>query len=96
MMARHRETQEKLDAMDVTLDKLVAEMNAARGSKDVDALERPMAAVINELVAQRKVSRMLMMEMQHGSMAHMSHHMQRHGAKGPMECPMMKKGKENS
>jgi hypothetical protein len=92
MMAGRREMQEKLDAMDVTLDKLVAEMNAAKGSKEVDALEKPMAAVINELVAQRKASRAMMMEMQHGSMAHMSHHMQMHGTKGPMECPMMKTG----
>ena len=92
MMAGHREMQEKMTAMDATLDKLVAEMNAAKESKAVDAMERPMAAVINELVAQRKASRTMMMEMQHGSMEHMSHHMQMHGTKGPMECPMMKKG----
>jgi Skp family chaperone for outer membrane proteins len=96
MMARHHEMQEKMQAMDATLDKLVAEMNAAKESKAVDAMERPMAAVINELVAQRKASRTMMTEMQHGSMTHMSHHMQMHGTKGPMECPMMKKGKENS
>ncbi|MEO8056074.1 MAG: hypothetical protein ABI768_13030 [Acidobacteriota bacterium] len=96
MMARHREMQEKQVAMDATLDKLVAEMNAAKESKAADALEKPMAAVINELVAQRKASRTMMTEMQHGSMTHMSHHMQMNGTKGPMECPMMKKGKENS
>ncbi|MDL2717886.1 MAG: hypothetical protein PT977_09040 [Acidobacteriota bacterium] len=92
MMARHQEMQDKLQAMDATLDKLVAEMNAAKESKAVDAMERPMAAVINELVAQRKASRSMMMEMQHGSMAHMAHHMPMHGAKGKMECPMMKTG----
>ena len=92
MMARHKEMQEKLQAMDATLDKLVAEMNAAKESKAVDAMERPMAAVINELVAQRKASRAMMMEMQPGMMEHMAHHMQMHGTKGPMECPMMKKG----
>ena len=92
MMARHKEMQEKLRAMDATLDKLVAEMNAAKESKAVDALERPMAAVINELVAQRKASRAMMMEMQPEMMAHMAHHMQMHGTKGPMECPMMKTG----
>ncbi|HEY3351261.1 MAG TPA: hypothetical protein VGM13_15910 [Thermoanaerobaculia bacterium] len=102
MMARHREMQEKMQAMDATLDKLVAEMNAARESKAADAMERPMAAVINELVAQRKASRAMMMEMQDGSMTHMSHHMQMqgmkgpHGTKSPMECPMMKTGKESS
>ncbi|MEO8587022.1 MAG: hypothetical protein ABI584_12740 [Acidobacteriota bacterium] len=93
MMARHKEMQEKMQTMDATLDKLVAEMNAARESKTADAMERPMAAVINELVAQRKASRTMMMEMQHGSMAHMAHHMPMRGMKGEkgeMECPMMK------
>ena len=37
-------------------------------------------------------SRSTMMEMQHGSMAHTAHHMQMHGTRGPMECPMMKPG----
>jgi hypothetical protein len=90
MMARKQEMQDKLQAMDGTLDKLVAEMNAAKASKDVDALEKPMAAVINELVAQRKAARSMMMEMQPAMMAHMTHHMEMHGTKGAMECPMMK------
>ena len=47
MMATKQEMQDKRQAMDATLDKLVAEMNAAKGSKEVDALEKPMAAVIN-------------------------------------------------
>ena len=93
MMAKRQEMQDKLQAMDATLDKLVAEMNAAKGSKEVDALEKPMAAVLNELVAQRKASRAMMMEMQTGMMTHMMHHMHMHGPKGPMECPMMKTGK---
>ena len=88
MMAKKQEMQDKLQAMDATLDKLVAEMNAAKGSKEVDALEKPMAAVINELVAQRKALRSMMMEMQPAMM----HHMHMHGAKGAMECPMMKTG----
>ena len=92
MMAKKQEMKDKHQAMDATLDKLVAEMNAAKASKDVDAMEKPMAAVINELVAQRKASRSMMMEMEHGSMAHMAHHMHMHGAKGAMECPMMKSG----
>ena len=102
MMARHREMQEKMQGMDARLDKLVGEMNAAGESKAPDAMERPMAAVINELIAQRKASRTMMTEMQDGSMTHMSHHMQMQGmkgtrgTKGSMECPMMKKGRENS
>src|ERR1035438_8465751 len=67
-------------------------MNAAKGSKEVDALEKPMAAVINELVVQRKALRSMMMEMQPAMMAHMIHHMHMHGTKGAMECPMMKTG----
>jgi hypothetical protein len=92
MMTKKQEMQGKLQAMDTALDKLVAEMNAAKGSKEVDALEKPMAAVINELVAQRKASRAMMMEMQPAMMAHMMHHMDMHGTKGAMECPMMKTG----
>jgi Skp family chaperone for outer membrane proteins len=92
MMAKKQEMQNKLQAMDATLDKLVAEMNAAKGSKEVDALEKPMAAVLNELVSQRKALRSMMMEMQPAMMAHMIHHMHMHGTKGAMECPMMKTG----
>jgi hypothetical protein len=92
MMAKKQEMQEKLQAMDATLDKLVAEMNAAKGSKEAGGLEKPMAAVLNELVAQRKALRSMMMEMHHGTMAHMTHHMHMHGGKDAMECPMMKTG----
>ncbi len=92
MMAKKQEMQAKLQAMDATLDKLVAEMNAAKESKEPDALEKPMAAVINELVAQRKATRAMRMEMQSEMMAHMTGHMAMHGAKGAMDCPMMKKG----
>jgi hypothetical protein len=90
MMARKQEMKDKLQAMDATLDKLVAEMNAAKGSKEVDAMEKPMAAVLNELVTQRKVLRSMTMEMQFPMTAHMTHHM--HGTKGATECPMMKTG----
>src|SRR5664280_1448695 len=92
MMTKKQEMQDKLQAMDATLDKLVAEMNAAKGSKEVDALEKPMAAVINELVVQRKALRSMMMEMQPAMMAHMAHHMQPDGPWGAMDCPMMKTG----
>jgi Skp family chaperone for outer membrane proteins len=93
MMAKKQEMQDKLQAMDASLDKLVADMNAAKTSKEPDALEKPMAAVINELVSQRKTMRSMAMEMQPAMMAHMLHHMHMHGTKGAMECPMMKTGK---
>lgn len=92
MVAKRQEMQDKFKAMDATLDKLVAEMNAAKGSKTVDALEKPMLAVINELVVQRKTSVSMMMEMQPEMMGHMAHHMNMGGAKGAMGCPMMKTG----
>jgi len=92
MMTKKQEMQDKLKAMDAALDKLVAEMNAAQGSKDVDAMEKPMAAVINELVSQWKASRSMMMDMQPAMMAHMRQHMDMRGTKGAMECPMMKTG----
>lgn len=90
MIAKRKTMQDKLVAMDASLDKLVAEMNAAGVSKEPGAMEKPMAAVLNELVSQRKALRSMMMEMQSPMMAHMAHHMQMHGAKGAMECPMMK------
>jgi hypothetical protein len=96
MMAKKQELQDKIQGMDADMDKLVAQMNAAQGSKDVDALEKPMAAVINELVAQRKAFRSLMMDMQPAMMDHMMHHMNSQGTKGAMECPMMKKTNASS
>ena len=93
MMAKKQEMQDKVQAMDASLDKLVAEMNAAKGSKEVDAMEQPMAAVLNELVSQRKALRSMMMEMQPAMMTHVMHHMHgTKGAMGAMECPMMKMG----
>ena len=89
MMAKKQAMEDKLQAEDAALDKLVATMNAAKPEVD---MEKAMAAVINELVAQRKASRAMMMEMQPAMMAHMMHHMHMQGAKGAMECPMMKKG----
>lgn len=93
MMARKQEAHARIEAMDARLDKLVAEMNAAKESREADAMEKPMAAVLNELVVQRKALQTMMMEMQPAMMAHMAHHMQMHGTKGAMECPMMKMDK---
>ena len=89
LMAKRQEMQEKLKTMDADLDKLVAVMNAAKPEVD---MEKAMAAVINELVAQRKAMRSMAMEMQPAMMAHMLHHMHLHGTQGAMECPMMKPG----
>ena len=92
MKAKHKAMAEQMKAQDATLDALVAEMNAAKTSKAPDAMEKPMAAVLNELVAQRKATHSMMMEMQPEMMAHMGRHMGMHAAKGTMECPMMKMG----
>lgn len=89
MMARKQQMKAKVQANDAALDKLVAEMNAAKGSTEK---ERTMAAVLNELVAQRKATRSMMMEMQPEMMAHTVRHMGMHATKGTMECPMMKMG----
>ena len=90
MMQGHDAMQAKMKAMDEQLDKLVADMNAARGSKKVDK----MAAVIDELVAQRKQMRDAMQSMMPMMMQHMTQHMQAGMIKGMMDsmssCPMMK------
>jgi hypothetical protein len=86
MMAHHKEMMAKMDAMDARLDDLVKKMDAAKGSKKADAV----AAVVNELVAQRKQMREHMMTMLPEMMKHMMEHMQMGMMKGMMECPMMK------
>ena len=90
MMAHHKEMMAKMEAMDARLDELVKRMNAATGSKKPDAV----AAVINELVAQRKQMREQMMAMQPEMMKHMTAHMRMGMMKGMEDsmakCPMMK------
>ncbi len=49
----HGEMREKMRAHDARLDELVDAMNAAKGEAKIDA----MAAVLNELVAQRRTRR---------------------------------------
>ena len=96
MMAKKKEMEDKLQAMDATLDKLVADMNAAGAENKVDAMEKPIAAVVNELVAQRKASRAMKAEMESAMMAHMMKHMEmagtKAGKKSMTDCPMMKMG----
>jgi hypothetical protein len=90
MMARHKEMMAKMDAMDARLDDLVKKMNASKGSRKVDAT----AAVVDELVSQRKQMRQQMMAIQPEMMRHMMEHMRMGMMKGMMEsmeqCPMMK------
>lgn len=86
MMQRHENMQAQMETMDRKLVGLVGQMNQARGDAKVNA----MAAVINELVEQRKQMRSQMMDMGPGMMGHMMEHMQgMEGMKG-MSCPMMK------
>lgn len=90
MMTMHKEMMAKMEAMDSRLDDLIKKMNAAKGSRKVDAT----AAAVNELVAQRKEMRQQMMAMQPEMMKHMMEHMHAGMMKGMMEsmseCPMMK------
>jgi hypothetical protein len=84
MMARHQEMQQEMAAMDARLEELVVQMNAASGEARVDA----MAAVINELIEQRRDMHEMMAEMGPGMMGHMMMHMDPE----TMEmCPMMQR-----
>lgn len=77
-------------AMDDRLQMMIDDMNKARGAAKVDR----MAAVINELVAQRKQMREHMMTMMPRMMGHMSEHMKSGMMSGMAHsmaaCPMMK------
>lgn len=50
MMPKHAKMMEEQKKQDAEIDKLLAEMNEAKGEKRVDAI----VAVINKLVEQRK------------------------------------------
>jgi Ni/Co efflux regulator RcnB len=78
--AKHEKMVADMKAMDIRLDEKVAAMNAAKGDQKVEA----MAAVINELVSQRKEMRADFSSMHHGMRSPMMGHA------GPMDCPMMK------
>jgi peptidoglycan hydrolase CwlO-like protein len=71
MKAEHDKVVADMTAADQRLDDLVAKMNAASGQAKVDAT----AAVVTEIVAQRKTMRDRMMKMQDGMMGHMMEHM---------------------
>ena len=93
MMKMHEEMKQKMEAADARLATLVEQMNAAKGSAKTDR----MAAVINELVDQRRAMHEGMMTMQPMMMRHMMGHMQSGMMKGMKEgmssCPMMDKSK---
>lgn len=82
--------QSSSKAMDDRLQPLIDEMNKAKGSARVDR----MAAVINELVTQRKQMREQMMAMMPQMMGHMMQHVQSGMMSGMShsmsDCPMMK------
>jgi predicted transcriptional regulator len=87
MMKQHEQMMAEQKAADQRLDDLVAKMNSASGQARVDAT----AAVVNEMVTQRKAMMESMMKMHQGTMAHMMEHMQA-GPKSMAMCPMMKMG----
>jgi hypothetical protein len=78
--AKHDKMVAEMKAMDSRLDEKLAAMNAAKGDQKVEA----MAAVINELVSQRKEMRGNFGPMHQGMRCPM---MKQQGA---MDCPMMK------
>ncbi len=89
MMAKRQAMMGEMKAMDAKLDAFVQSMNDARGSKKVDAT----AAVVTELVAQRKAMRESMESMHAEMMKHMMGHMQSGMMEGTSKsmsgCPMM-------
>jgi hypothetical protein len=85
MMAEREQMTTGMKAADQRLDDLVAKMNAASGMEKTDAA----AAVVNEMVAQRRAMRDGMAKTQQGMMGHMMEHMQA-GKDSMAMCPMMK------
>ncbi|HXH41906.1 MAG TPA: hypothetical protein VNN08_25000 [Thermoanaerobaculia bacterium] len=94
MMQQHDAMQKHMAEMDAKLQTLVDQMNKAKGAAKVDG----MAAVINELVAQRAMMQKQMADMQPKMMDHMMEHMKSGAMKGMddsmADCPMMKKSEK--
>ena len=85
MMAEREKMMADMKVADQRIDDLVAKMNNASSAEKTAAT----AAVVTEMVAQRRAMRDGTMKMQHGMMGHMMEH--QHGRKGSMgACPMMK------
>ena len=85
MMADHEKMMTVMKAADQTLDDLAGKMNATSGMEKANAT----AAVVNELVSQRRTMQDGMMKRQHGMMAHMMEYSQA-GKDSMAMCPMMK------
>jgi hypothetical protein len=85
MMAARDKMMTEMKAADERLDDLVAKMNAASGMEKAEAT----AAVVNEMVTQRRTMRDGMIKMQLGMMGHMMEHMQA-GKDSMAMCPTMK------
>ncbi|HET9867167.1 MAG TPA: hypothetical protein VFQ06_07745 [Nitrospira sp.] len=85
MMAEKEKMMADMKAADQRLDALVATMNAASGMDKTAAT----AAVVSEMVTQRRTMRDGMMKMQEDMMGHMMEHMQA-GTASMASCPMMK------
>jgi hypothetical protein len=80
--AKHEKMMAEMKAMDSSLDEKLVAMNAAKGDQKVEA----MAAVINELVSQRKEIRANFGPMHQGMKC--PRMVQQTGM--PPDCPMMK------
>lgn len=98
MMQQQEQMKKHMDEMNSKLQTLVDDMNGAQGAARVDKL----AAVVNEMVAQRTMMQKEMMEMQPMMAGHMMEHMQAmKGMQGKMGkgtqpmagCPMMQDDK---
>jgi hypothetical protein len=85
MMAEREKMMTAMKAADQRLDDLVAKMNTASGMEKMAAT----AAVVTEMVTERRTMRDGMMKMQEGMMSHLMEHMQAGTASMAM-CPMMK------
>jgi len=85
MMAEMDRMMAATKTADEGLNDLVAKMNAAAGMEKADAI----AAVVNEMVRQRRTMRDGMMKMEQDMMGHMMEHMQA-GKDSMATCPMMK------
>jgi hypothetical protein len=85
MMAEREKMVAAMKAADQRLDDLVVKMNTASGMEKMAAT----AAVVTEMVTERRTMRDGMMKMREGMMSHMMEHMQAGTASMAM-CPMMK------
>ena len=86
MMVGHQKMMDEMKATDAKLDSLVQTMNSAAASNKIDAT----AAVVTELVTERRAMRDRMGGMQTRMMQHMMEHMSQGGTKDMMQCPMLK------